>query len=140
MVALESAVWFTKGSKAGATFNWQLGQQKNVVEAPIVHPSRRIHPTQKALRPLEVWIAYLSSPGDLVADFVCGSGSTLVAADRLGRSWFGCDICEEYVIAAREWVRKDRLLRAQLEFPQLDKLSGLSYNLKREVGHGFREE
>ena len=33
-----------------------------------------------------------SSPGDLVADFFCGSGTTLAVAERLGRRWIGCDL------------------------------------------------
>ncbi|MCK4781144.1 MAG: site-specific DNA-methyltransferase, partial [Candidatus Lokiarchaeota archaeon] len=29
--------------------------------------------------------------GDLVADFFCGSGTTLTVAEKLGRKWIGCD-------------------------------------------------
>jgi site-specific DNA-methyltransferase (adenine-specific) len=32
------------------------------------------------------------SPGDSVADFFCHSGTTLIAAERLGRRCFTCDI------------------------------------------------
>ncbi len=32
-----------------------------------------------------------SNPGDLVADFFCGSGTTLAVAEKLGRRWVGCD-------------------------------------------------
>ena len=118
MIALEQAVWFTKPPRNKATFNYWLGQQRNYVESCIPgHISRadgeRTHPTQKPTRVLGVWISYLSNPGDLVADFVCGSGSTLVAAARLKRNFFGCDICEEYVKSALRWLEKDK---AQLSF------------------------
>jgi adenine-specific DNA-methyltransferase len=33
-----------------------------------------------------------SNPGDLVADFFCGSGTTLAVAEKLGRRWIGCDL------------------------------------------------
>lgn len=33
-----------------------------------------------------------SKPGDLVADFFCGSGTTLAIAEKLGRKWIGCDL------------------------------------------------
>ncbi len=48
--------------------------------------------TQKPLALLERLIEASSNPGDLVADVFCGSGTTLVAAERLGRRWFGADL------------------------------------------------
>ena len=33
-----------------------------------------------------------SNEGDLVADFFCGSGRLLVAAEKLGRRWIACDL------------------------------------------------
>ena len=34
----------------------------------------------------------LSSEGDVVADFFCGSGTSMVVAKELGRQYIGCDI------------------------------------------------
>ena len=34
----------------------------------------------------------VSNPGALVADFFCGSGTTLAVAEKLGRRWIGCDL------------------------------------------------
>jgi len=48
--------------------------------------------TQKPLTIAERVIAASTDPGDLVADFFCGSGTALVAAERLGRRWIGCDL------------------------------------------------
>ncbi|MBK7828217.1 site-specific DNA-methyltransferase, partial [Nannocystis sp.] len=47
--------------------------------------------TQKNASLLRRIIAASSDPGDLVADFFCGSGTTLVAAAELGRRFIGCD-------------------------------------------------
>ena len=33
-----------------------------------------------------------SNPSNLVADFFCGSGTTLAVAEKLGRRWIGCDL------------------------------------------------
>lgn len=33
-----------------------------------------------------------SNPGDLIADFFCGSGTTLAVAEKLGRKWIGADL------------------------------------------------
>ncbi len=49
------------------------------------------YPTQKPERLLERIISASSNPGDLVLDAFCGSGTTVVVADRLGRRWVGCD-------------------------------------------------
>src|SRR5439155_21550373 len=48
--------------------------------------------TQKPLALLERIILTSSDPGDIVADVFCGSGTTLVAAEKLGRRWIGCDL------------------------------------------------
>lgn len=48
--------------------------------------------TQKPLTVAERVIAASTDPGDLVADFFCGSGTALVAAERLGRRWIGADL------------------------------------------------
>jgi adenine-specific DNA-methyltransferase len=47
--------------------------------------------TQKHTALLERIIGQFSRPASLVADFFCGSGTTLVVADKLGRQWIGCD-------------------------------------------------
>ncbi len=48
--------------------------------------------TQKPEALLERVISIASNPGDLVADFFCGSGTTLAVAEKLGRRWIGCDL------------------------------------------------
>jgi len=48
--------------------------------------------TQKPVKLLERIIRLASDEGDLIADFFVGSGTTLIAAERLNRRWLGCDI------------------------------------------------
>ena len=100
MIALEHAVWFTKGMLAGETFNYQLGQQKNYVQAALPnHP--RLHPTQKPEAALRVWMAYLTHPGDVVLDPFTGSGTTPLVARELGRRFIGFEREPGYVQIAR---------------------------------------
>jgi len=47
--------------------------------------------TQKPERLLKRIILSSTNPNDLVADFFCGSGTTLAVAEKLGRRWIGCD-------------------------------------------------
>ncbi|MGD0904661.1 MAG: site-specific DNA-methyltransferase [Terracidiphilus sp.] len=48
--------------------------------------------TQKPEALLNRIIRASSSEGDLVADFFCGSGTTLGVSEKLGRRWIGCDL------------------------------------------------
>jgi len=48
--------------------------------------------TQKPEALIERIIKASSNEGDLVADFFCGSGTTLAVAEKLGRKWIGCDL------------------------------------------------
>ncbi|MGW4666923.1 DNA methyltransferase [Streptosporangium sandarakinum] len=50
------------------------------------------YPTQKPLNLLERIISSSSNPGDLVLDPFCGCGTTIDAAQKLGRRWIGVDI------------------------------------------------
>lgn len=56
-----------------------------------LHKERTGYPTQKPEALLERVIRASSNPGDLVADFFCGSGTTAVVAARLGRRFIACD-------------------------------------------------
>jgi SAM-dependent methyltransferase len=56
-----------------------------------LHSERTGYPTQKPEALLERIILASSNPGELVGDFFCGSGTSLIVANRLGRRWVGCD-------------------------------------------------
>lgn len=47
-----------------------------------------------------------SRPGDLVADPCCGAGTTLLAAQLLGRLWVGSDTDRDHAALARERLRR----------------------------------
>lgn len=49
------------------------------------------HPAQAPLAVVKTAIEELSEPGDLVLDPFCGSGTTLIAAQELGRNSVGIE-------------------------------------------------
>jgi site-specific DNA-methyltransferase (adenine-specific) len=61
------------------------------------------YPTQKPIALLERIIQASTNPGDVVLDPFCGCGTTIEAAEQLGRSWIGIDvtICAIDVIEER---------------------------------------
>jgi DNA modification methylase len=58
-----------------------------------ISPSERLgYATQKPNGLLSRIIETSSNPGDLVADFFCGSGTTAAVAEKLGRKWICTDL------------------------------------------------
>jgi DNA modification methylase len=50
------------------------------------------YPTQKPVALLERILSASSNPGDVVLDPFCGCGTTIDAAQKLGRQWIGIDV------------------------------------------------
>ncbi len=50
------------------------------------------YPTQKPIKLLERIVAASSNEGDVVLDPFCGCGTTIAAAQALGRRWIGIDV------------------------------------------------
>lgn len=55
-------------------------------------PERTGYDTQKPLDLLKRIISSSTEHGALVLDFFCGSGTTAIAAEELGRRWVACDL------------------------------------------------
>lgn len=66
------------------------------------YSGNKLHPTQKPLSALMPLIETFSKPGDIVLDPFTGSGSTLIAARMLGRSYVGVELDAEYHAVATE--------------------------------------
>lgn len=60
------------------------------------------YPTEKNIDMLRRIVETSSRPGDLVLDCFAGSGTTLVAAEELGRQWIGIDIGDEAISTITE--------------------------------------
>jgi adenine-specific DNA-methyltransferase len=60
--------------------------------SPIQSAEKIGYPTQKPEKLIERIISASSKESDLVADFFCGSGTTLAVAEKLNRKWIGSDL------------------------------------------------
>lgn len=60
------------------------------------YTGNRLHPTQKSIAVLKPLIEAFTSPGAIVLDPFCGSGSTLVAARDLGRNFIGIELDQHH--------------------------------------------
>lgn len=108
-------------------------------DIPLLNPKAKErvgYPTQKPVLLLERIIALVTSPGDLVLDPFTGSGTTLVAAELLGRNSLGIDVASvavelakqrlvEPVKTSSELLRKGRESYVQSDEDALAYLHGL---------------
>ena len=80
------------------------------------------YPTQKPLALLDRIIRASCPPGGLVLDPFCGCGTTILAAQALGRRWIGIDVCVQAckVIQSRIESHLD-ILRDDIEFVGMPK-------------------
>ena len=72
----------------------------DVWDIPFLNPKAKErvgYPTQKPVLLLERIISLVTLPGESVLDPFCGSGTTLVAAELLGRNSLGVDVSDEAV-------------------------------------------
>lgn len=74
------------------------------------------YPTQKPEALIERILKTSSNDGDLVADFFCGSGTTLAVAEKLGRKWIGSDLGRFAIHTSRK-----RLIQVQREMKKVGK-------------------
>ena len=95
------------------------------------------YPTQKPEVLLERIIKASSNEGDLVADFFCGSGTTLAVAEKLGRKWIGSDLGRFAIHTARK-----RLIGVQRDLHESNKpyRSFDVYNLGRYERQWWQQE
>ncbi|MFA6186150.1 MAG: site-specific DNA-methyltransferase [Phycisphaerae bacterium] len=70
-------------------------------------PQYPAYPTEKNIDMIEFLVKASSNPNDTIMDCFMGSGTTLVAANRLGRNWIGIDSSEEALKIAENRLKKE---------------------------------
>ncbi len=68
----------------------------NILKIHTEETDRGLHPTQKAVKLMEILIALTTIEGQTVLDPFCGCGTTLLAAKNLNRDYIGFEINENY--------------------------------------------
>jgi adenine-specific DNA-methyltransferase len=90
----------------GRTYPKVEGKKVNdVIDVPVMASTsgeRLGFPTQKPEALIEILVKAASASDSIVADFFCGSGTTLAVAEKLGRRWIGCDLSKFAIHLARK--------------------------------------
>lgn len=127
--------------------NVQLGQygryRTNVWQYPRVSSSSksnsdvaftRLHPTPKPVSLVSDAILDTTARGDIVLDPFLGSGTTLIAAERVGRICYGVELSPAYLdLIIRRWERFTG--QTAIHCP-----SGQSFRQREEVACGKQEQ
>lgn len=79
-----------------------------------------VYPTEKNLDLLKLIVNTSSNLESIVMDFFCGSGTTLVAAQELGRKWIGIDKSDKAIEVAKEKLGSENgLFNNDFQFVEL---------------------
>lgn len=118
----EFIIWARKSEKKAHYFNYELMKQINgskqmsdVWHLPAIAPWEKScgkHPTQKPLALLTRIIMATTQQGEWVLDPFCGSSTTGIAANLLGRRYLGIDQEEQFVEISKN--RREELENVQI--------------------------
>lgn len=114
----EPVLWFTKPYRIGTTIADNVLQHgvgafnetaflryeaapDNILRSGFGSGEAGLHPTQKPLQLMRSLIELSTVPGQIVLDPFCGSGSTLLAAQQLGRQFLGFEADPGHAAVAR---------------------------------------
>lgn len=89
-------------NQIGKEYEAFTGFPHNVLEYQNITGKKALHPTQKPVDLCEYIINTYTHENELILDFTCGSGTTLVASKKLKRKCVGIELDEEYCKISKE--------------------------------------
>lgn len=102
----DTSSW-TKDGYVSKNDGWRM--QTDVIIGPskpcMPHGERTIHPTQKPENVMSTLVQWLTNEGDTILDPFMGSGTTGVAASRLGRDFIGIELDPDYFKIAQARIQ-----------------------------------
>lgn len=78
-----------------------------IISVPRIDPNQLIHSCQKPLSLISFLIENSTQPGEVVCDPFTGSGTTMIAANGLGRKFVGFEVDKETYDIAVKRVKED---------------------------------
>ncbi len=113
----DTIFWYTKGCNwhfeppmiPGRASNVPIKKQPDVYDFTFsnMNKERVGYPTQKPTFLLDMFVKAHTKPGELVADFFCGSGTTGVSAVRYGRDAWLSDQSEDAVAISTKRIEEE---------------------------------
>ena len=94
-------------------------------------PSELLYVVQTSPEVIKRCILMCTDPGDLVLDPTCGSGTSALAAEQLGRRWITIDTSRVPLALARQRLLTTTFPYFQLKSPQVGPAGGFVYHRKQ---------
>ena len=129
-------------SKEGKTVLNPLGKfpEDWIVHIPYLRGKERTgYPTQKPVALYDRFILASSNKGDVVFDPFCGCATTLVAAEKAGRQWIGCDIWDKAYEQVLVRLYREGLNPGSPEYKLSHKELAKHMNIENQVEIWFNE-
>lgn len=98
---------FSDGELAWTNLNINLRIKKIIRQHTLNYDKIKIHPTQKPVKLYSWLLEEYAKPGDIIFDPFLGSGSSRIAAYKMGFDFVGCEIDEEYFRLSEERFKKE---------------------------------
>ncbi len=95
------------------------------------------YPTQKPLDLLQRIILMASDKNDLVADFFCGCGTTLDAAQSLNRKWIGFDASKKACGISKNRIKNKYKINTRIQKQNLENLNHMKHTEFEKAVVGF---
>lgn len=96
---------FSDGELAFTSFNTKMRAVK--IHRQELQTEQRIHPTQKPIKLYAYLYKHYAKPGDKILDTHLGSGSSAIAAYKLGFDFIGLEVDKDYFDAAKKRFNKE---------------------------------
>jgi site-specific DNA-methyltransferase (adenine-specific) len=92
------------GWKEGSSHSWYSDRKQTTIIKHDRPTKSKLHPTMKPVSLMEYLINNSTKQGDIVFDSFCGSGSTLIACEKLQRSCYGVELDPKYCdVIVKRW-------------------------------------
>jgi adenine-specific DNA-methyltransferase len=97
---------------------WEIGMW-DIPNVKANHPEKTLHPCQFPIELVERCVLALTNEGDTVLDPFSGVGSAMLAALKQERKAIGCEMREDYILAAKN--RVNLFVKGELPYRPLGK-------------------
>ena len=113
----EGLIEWSKTKNPRKKFYYEESEGKRITDIwNFKDPQYPIYPTEKNLEMLKLIIKTSSNKNSIVLDCFCGSGSTLSAAQDLGRIWIGVDSSEIAIKTSKKRLGENSLFKNNFNY------------------------